>query len=521
MRKLSLLPIVLFFSNLLLAQQGIGIGNSTPHASSLLDITSTNKGVLIPRMNKTQRNAIPTPAQGLMVFQNGPDTVGLYCYNGASWQMMTTNSWSTNGNANTNNSNFIGTTDPKNLTFRTNNVQAAKLDYQLGNYYYGYEAGLSATLASGNIAIGSFTQKNLTEGYDNIALGNNALQLNTTGSDNIAIGASALYSANNSSRNLGIGNLSLFTNQASENNVAVGHGNLNVHTLGNENTAVGADVLGLDISGYENTAVGSSAMGNNSVGFQNTAIGVYSLLFNKSGHSNTALGHNALAADTGSNSNVALGLSAGDNFMNGNENVFVGAFANAANANFSNTVAIGYGAEVTASNQVRLGNFFTASIGGKVAWSTVSDARFKTNLQNNVPGLAFINQLKPLTYQLDNEALYLFTNKNLMKQLTADTSAEAKAKLYHILQGANVITKDNTVYSGFLAQDVATTALHMGYQFSGVDAPKNEDDAYALRYSEFVVPLVKSVQELSKQNEELKEQISLLSKRLEALEQKK
>ena len=44
-----------------------GIGTTTPNASSLLDITSTTKGILIPRMTKAQRDAIVTPVQGLMV----------------------------------------------------------------------------------------------------------------------------------------------------------------------------------------------------------------------------------------------------------------------------------------------------------------------------------------------------------------------------------------------------------------------------------------------------------------------
>ena len=56
--------------------------------------------------------------------------------------------------------------------------------------------------------------------------------------------------------------------------------------------------------------------------------------------------------------------------------------------------------------------------------------------------------------------------------------------------------KENIVYSGFLAQEVEATAKHLGYDFSGVDKPKNDKDFYGLRYAEFVVPLVKAVQEM-------------------------
>ena len=62
----------------------VGIGTETPNASSLLELSSTSKGLLVPRMTETQKNAISTPAQGLLVFQtNG--TVGFYSYDGSSW----------------------------------------------------------------------------------------------------------------------------------------------------------------------------------------------------------------------------------------------------------------------------------------------------------------------------------------------------------------------------------------------------------------------------------------------------
>ncbi len=46
-----------------------GIGTITPNASSLLEIKSTTKGLLIPRMTQAQRNAIASPAAGLIIYQ--------------------------------------------------------------------------------------------------------------------------------------------------------------------------------------------------------------------------------------------------------------------------------------------------------------------------------------------------------------------------------------------------------------------------------------------------------------------
>jgi hypothetical protein len=62
---------------------GVGIGNASPAASSLLDITSTTKGFLPPRMTTTQKNAIATPATGLQVFDTTLNQISYY--NGTSW----------------------------------------------------------------------------------------------------------------------------------------------------------------------------------------------------------------------------------------------------------------------------------------------------------------------------------------------------------------------------------------------------------------------------------------------------
>src|SRR5690242_14057221 len=61
-----------------------GIGTTTPNSSSLLEIKSTTKGLLIPRMTQAQRNAIHTPAKGLLIYQtdNNP---GFYYYDGSAW----------------------------------------------------------------------------------------------------------------------------------------------------------------------------------------------------------------------------------------------------------------------------------------------------------------------------------------------------------------------------------------------------------------------------------------------------
>ena len=87
--------------------------------------------------------------------------------------------------------------------------------------------------------------------------------------------------------------------------------------------------------------------------------------------------------------------------------------------------------------------------------------------------------------------------------------------------------KYSQVTTGFIAQEVEAAAQSVGFNFSGVDGPKNEHDYYGLRYAEFVVPLVKAVQELSTINEsqkatidDLKLQVARLMQRMEKLENK-
>ena len=67
----------------------VGVGTTTPDASSALDITSTTKGLLIPRMTETQRDAISSPATGLMVYQTTTPN-GFYFYDGTEWSIITT-----------------------------------------------------------------------------------------------------------------------------------------------------------------------------------------------------------------------------------------------------------------------------------------------------------------------------------------------------------------------------------------------------------------------------------------------
>lgn len=80
----------LFLANISFSQ-GVAINNDGTSAdgSAMLDIKSTTSGLLIPRMNQSQRNLIASPATGLIIFQTD-NTPGYYYYNGSGWQKLGT-----------------------------------------------------------------------------------------------------------------------------------------------------------------------------------------------------------------------------------------------------------------------------------------------------------------------------------------------------------------------------------------------------------------------------------------------
>jgi predicted RNase H-like nuclease (RuvC/YqgF family) len=157
-----------------------------------------------------------------------------------------------------------------------------------------------------------------------------------------------------------------------------------------------------------------------------------------------------------------------------------------------------------------VGNTFVKSIGGQVGWSTFSDGRYKKNIKEDVKGLSFINKLRPITYTVDINGLNEYYNKGRKHDGTYE---KMKATIQPSTDEAAKI-----VYNGFIAQEVETAAKNLNYDFSGVDKPKINDGLYGLRYADFVVPLVKAVQELSGQNEKLKNQNEDLEQRVAKLE---
>ena len=171
--------IFLLFSSILFAQVAITNDGSSPDNSAMLDIKSTAKGLLLPRMTLTQRDAIASPATGLTIYQtdNAP---GIYVNSGSpgspAWTMAGGGgSWTVNGNSGTiSGTNFIGTTDAQPLMFKVNNQISGLIENSIPfNTGFGYQA------------LNSFG------GWFSSAFGYQALFSNTNGTGNTATGCKA------------------------------------------------------------------------------------------------------------------------------------------------------------------------------------------------------------------------------------------------------------------------------------------------------------------------------------------
>lgn len=467
-------------------QAQVGIGTSTPHNSAQLEVTSIDKGLLIPRMTASQRTAIVSPATGLLIYQTD-NPAGFYFHNGTAWvQLGINNGWSLTGNAATTTSNFIGTTDWQPLIFRAGNNLVGQL-YPAGDNTSFGQLALKASTGKYNTAMGTSSLEYNTSGTSNTATGEASLRMNASGSFNVANGLNALY-----------------TNTAGNYNTAMGFHALYFTATTSGNTAVGSEAL-YSNKADANTGLGYLALFSNANGANNTAVGYQALFSSTNRGQNTAVGSTALKSNTIGELSTAVGSGALLTNTDGTKNTAVGAAADVLSSSLTNATAIGYGAIVDASHKVRIGNASVTSIGGQVGWTTFSDGRFKDDIKEDVPGLSFIKRLRPVTY---------IVNKNKLATHFGQHS-----------DNINSTPKRNYRETGFIAQEVEKAAKELQYDFNGVDIPSNDSALYGIRYSEFVMPLVKAVQEqqqmievLQQENKTYKEQLKSIEDRLKKLE---
>ena len=505
MKQYIILVTLLIIATISYAQ--VGIGTSSPASSSQLDVTSTTKGLLPPRMTTSQRNAISSPATGLQIYNT--DNRAIETFTG------TTGDWFTIGrgkNGHSTNTALGVRALYSNTTtgYYNTAIGYATLysnttgDYNTAN---GYGALRYNTIGSDNTANGYQSLVNNSTGSENTANGKNSLFYNSSGSDNTANGVNSLFYNSTGNKNSAFGSSALFNNQTGTQNVAVGYNAL-CYNNGNFNTAVGFSAVENNTSGQYNTAIGLMALRLNTTGSSNIALGDHSLNNNLVGNHNTAVGYEALYQNRG-HYNTAIGYEALHQNNSGTYNTAIGYGADVSFAILTNATSIGYNTFVTTSHKVRIGNSSVTTIEGQVPLTTVSDKRIKENVQEAVPGLSFISELRPVTYTL---------NTRKQDEITMQAMPDSIRKK-RMLSDEDYLESSSIVRTGFIAQEVEAAAQKVGFDFDGVSAPQNETDLYGIRYAEFVVPLVKAMQEQQETIEEQQATINDLLKRVEALEE--
>lgn len=140
------------------AHAQVGIGTETPNASAILDVTSTNRGLLLPRMTTAQRNAIASPVAGLMIYNTTSNCLNIF--NGVVWNEMcgtatqgliatidctgaTHNGTLTSGSAASSVSSVISYTGGNGMPYTAQSVASTGV------------TGLTASLTAGTMASGS------------------------------------------------------------------------------------------------------------------------------------------------------------------------------------------------------------------------------------------------------------------------------------------------------------------------------------------------------------------------------
>jgi len=387
MKHLFLLVIACFSISVMNAQQGMAINSdaSQPNASAMLDVKSTTKGFLLPRMTFAQRVAIAAPAAGLQVFQTD-STRGIYYHNGSTWLHVASaganlTGWSTTGNAAINAAtNFIGTTDSKPFIGKANGqqvfrfssaststligYQASKADGTGGNenHIIGYKAGFNNKGFDNHFDGYQAGYKNTT-GYGNQFIGFKAGFSNTTGTDNLFIGTNSGYNNTTLNGNHFIGNGAGFSNTTGTDNHFNGYRAGEYNTTGANNHFDGNQAGYKNTDGSNNQFEGFHAGYNNTVGGVNLFIGSLAGYSNITGSRNFAFGYKAGYSNTIGNSNIFYGLGSGFKNENGSYNTYVGHNTGYENISGNGNVALGYNAgyNETGNNKLYIANSATAS----------------------------------------------------------------------------------------------------------------------------------------------------------------
>jgi len=392
----------------------------------------------------------------------------------------------------------------------------------------GHEAGTAVTTGSENTLIGYNSGKALTTGTRITLVGRSTMYGNgDTENDNIGIGYVALGgSIAGGEYNVAIGNYALENITSCDNVVAIGHEAGQAITSHNSDVLIGYQAgkalstgddgviaigyqAGLALTtcsssvfiGYQagdahdtedhNIGIGRHALGGSVAGGEyNVAVGNYSLDAITSGDNCTAVGYNALTAVQAGTDNIGFGSNAGDTINGGSANICIGSGSDVTDGAGDFATALGYQVIGTAGYTTigdRTDDIRAAH--GNTTWATVSDERFKKNIETSDAGLAVINDLRPVTFNWKTKGEIPEWSKAYEKDSTEQY-------------------RNATHNHGFIAQEVKAVIESHSELKDGFSMWDEKSDGQQEIGETAIVPiLVKAVQELSAEIKALKQKI--------------
>ena len=337
--------------------QGIAINldNSQPHASAMLDIKSSNKGLLIPRMSTGSRNAIAGPATGLLVYDS--TLKSFFAFDGTAWVDMSSKS------------QLERITEAGNSGYRILNRAAANFG-NTGIDAVDLSLSDTASLINGATGNYAFASGNNTSAS---GIGSTAMGLGSAAS---GFAASTMGYGNNSSGNGSFSGGQL-NNAMGFYSVALGTNNVSGNgstAIGSFNSATGSYATAMGFSstssGNYSTAIGyigvASGLYSTGIGYLPTALGDFSVAlgaFNTaSGTSATAFGLSCTASGGYSTAMGSFSLASGSastsigNLTNASGQIAT-AIGNKAMASGDFTIAAGNGVNAKSWGEMAVGNF--------------------------------------------------------------------------------------------------------------------------------------------------------------------
>lgn len=449
----------------------VGIGTTTPNSSAKLEIKSTNKGLLIPRMTQAQRNAIASPANGLLIYQtdNNP---GFYYYNGLIW-----------GNASYWKTNTAGTYiyyNKGNVGIGTGNPHA-RLQVTAGNF---------VQLASGGyVIIGDTNSTNMAIDYNVIQARNNggasSIYLNYYGGTTY-LGSSAavqISNAGNLTTSYPVGIRGAFNSSYALNVNANGtYGGINI-TDPVDNTGLTFTKSGLNygiLVSKTSTSSGVETINSYNAG---SGAGIYA---------SSANGNGVYGSNNAGNAAGVYGYSSGGTGS-------VGVTGYCAGVGYGMSAYGTSGSGIYATSTSNYAGYFVGDVfssGNYVG----SDQKLKQNIKDVTSAMDIINQLHPKLYNFRNDGDY--KSMNLPKGIHYGLIAQDVEKVL-----PNIVRN-----SKFETGMVNPPSLPTGKEGTKPATPKSETvDFKAVNYTELIPLLIKGMQEQQKEIDALKQQVATLT----------